>query len=124
MIEGRLSAGTTIGENTDIGAGAGFLGTLSGGNDIKLSTGKNCLIGANAECGAILGDNCIVATGTCFSQNTPIWYRVDKEEKTMKISDLNGKDNLIYRQNSRSGELEVVLNKKAIELNEKLHVNT
>ena len=41
------------------------MGTLSGGNDTKISIGENCLIGANAGVGISLGDNCIVEA--CFN---------------------------------------------------------
>lgn len=129
MVEGRISAGTTIDDGTDIGAGAGFLGTLSGGNSLKLSAGKDCLIGAMAECGVILGNNCVVATGTCFSQNTPIVEIVPVPgsntfiEKSGKVKDYNGKDNLTYRRNSTTGRLEVIHKGNKEILNETLHSN-
>ena len=40
MIEGRISAGVVIGNNSDLGGGCSTMGTLSGGNDIKISVGK------------------------------------------------------------------------------------
>ncbi|MBP9715986.1 MAG: tetrahydrodipicolinate N-succinyltransferase N-terminal domain-containing protein [Candidatus Pacebacteria bacterium] len=124
MVEGRISAGTTIDDGTDIGAGAGFLGTLSGGNSIKLSAGKDCLIGAMAECGVILGNNCVVATGTCFSQNTPIWeIYPDGNAAWKKVKDLNGKDNLTFRRNAVNGRLEVIHKGNKAILNEELHKN-
>ena len=60
MIEGRISAGVVIGDNSDLGGGCSTMGTLSGGNDIKISVGKNCLLGANSGIGIPLGDNCTV----------------------------------------------------------------
>ena len=33
MVEGRISQGVVVGENTDIGGGASTMGTLSGGNE-------------------------------------------------------------------------------------------
>ena len=42
MIEGRISQGVVIGDKTDIGGGASTMGTLSGGNDVRISLGKNC----------------------------------------------------------------------------------
>lgn len=124
MVEGRISAGTTIDDGTDIGAGAGFLGTLSGGNSLKLSAGKDCLIGAMAECGVILGNNCVVATGTCFSQNTPIWeIYPDGNAAWKKVKDLNGKDNLTFRRNAVNGRLEVIHKGNKAILNEELHKN-
>ena len=49
MVEGRISQGVVVGENSDIGGGASTMGTLSGGNEIKISIGKNCLLGANSR---------------------------------------------------------------------------
>ena len=51
MIEGRISAGVVVGDNSDLGGGCSTMGTLSGGNNIKISIGENCLIGANAGVG-------------------------------------------------------------------------
>ncbi|MCJ8314482.1 MAG: 2,3,4,5-tetrahydropyridine-2,6-dicarboxylate N-succinyltransferase, partial [Pseudomonadales bacterium] len=47
MVEGRISAGVMVGNNSDIGGGASILGTLSGGGSIVVSLGENCLLGAN-----------------------------------------------------------------------------
>ena len=55
MIEGRISQGVVIGDKTDIGGGASTMGTLSGGNDVRISLGKNCLLGANSGLGIPLG---------------------------------------------------------------------
>ena len=44
MVEGRISQGVVVAENSDIGGGASTMGTLSGGNEIKISVGKNCLL--------------------------------------------------------------------------------
>ena len=60
MIEGRISAGVIIGDNSDLGGGSSTMGTLSGGNNTKISIGKNCLLGANSGIGISLGDDCIV----------------------------------------------------------------
>ena len=63
MIEGRISQGVVIGDKTDIGGGASTMGTLSGGNEVKISLGKNCLLGANSGLGIPLGDRCTVEAG-------------------------------------------------------------
>ncbi len=132
MVEGRISAGTTIDDGTDIGAGAGFLGTLSGGNSMKLSTGKRCLISANAECGVILGDDCVIATGTCFAQGTPILEidpaikEIDNPSRILrigKVKDYNGRNNLTFWRNSITGALEVFSTANKHKLNEELHKN-
>ena len=122
MVEGRVSAGTKLGDNTDVGAGAGFLGTLSGGNSIPMKAGKNCLIGANAEVGTPLGDNCIVATGTCFAPGTPV-YDVENEE-WKKAIDFANQDNLLFWNNAKTGRFEVCKNTITGEfMNEELHKN-
>ena len=122
MVEGRVSAGTKLGDNTDVGAGAGFLGTLSGGNSIPMKTGKNCLIGANAEVGTPLGDNCIVAVGTCFAPGTPV-YDVENEE-WKKAIDFANQDNLLFWNNTKTGRFEIRKNTITGEfMNEELHKN-
>ena len=63
MIEGRISAGVVVGNNSDLGGGSSTMGTLSGGNNIKISVGENCLLGANSGLGIPLGNNCIVEAG-------------------------------------------------------------
>jgi len=51
MIEGRISAGVMVGEGSDLGGGSSTMGTLSGGNKIVISLGRECLLGANAGVG-------------------------------------------------------------------------
>ena len=48
MIEGRISAGVVVGNNSDLGGGCSTMGTLSGGNNVKISIGESCLLGANS----------------------------------------------------------------------------
>ena len=63
MIEGRISAGVLVGSNSDLGGGSSTMGTLSGGNNTKISIGENCLLGANSGLGIPLGNNCIIEAG-------------------------------------------------------------
>ena len=56
MIEGRISAGVMVGPESDLGGGCSTMGTLSGGGNIVISVGRQCLIGANAGLGIPLGD--------------------------------------------------------------------
>jgi len=63
MVEGRVSAGVIVGEDSDVGGGASIMGTLSGGNDHVISVGKKCLLGANSGIGISLGDGCTVGAG-------------------------------------------------------------
>ena len=63
MVEGRISQGVTLGAGTDLGGSASTMGTLSGGGNITISIGENCLIGANAGTGIPLGDRCTIEAG-------------------------------------------------------------
>ncbi|HZC16994.1 MAG TPA: 2,3,4,5-tetrahydropyridine-2,6-dicarboxylate N-succinyltransferase, partial [Caulobacteraceae bacterium] len=51
MVEGRISAGVVVGDQTDIGGGASIMGTLSGGGREVVSVGDRCLLGANSGIG-------------------------------------------------------------------------
>ena len=63
MVEGRISAGVVVGEDSDVGGGASIMGTLSGGGKEVISIGERCLLGANAGVGISLGDDCVVEAG-------------------------------------------------------------
>ncbi len=125
MIEGRISAGVFIGENSDLGGGCSTMGTLSGGNAVVISVGRECLIGANAGIGIPLGDRCTVEAGlyiTAGSVVQMIDINGDHAEK-IKARDLAGKSDLLFRRNSINGAIEVLSNKSAIELNAELHAH-
>lgn len=109
MVEGTIAAGVTIGDGTHVGKAAGFLGTISGGNKVKISTGKNCLIGAQAECGIPLGDNCIISLGVSFTENTPVLNK--KNNFVHKAKEYAHMSNITFRRNSLTGKLEVLDNK-------------
>ena len=72
MIEGRISSGVIVGDGSDLGGGCSTMGTLSGGNNVKISIGKNCLLGANSGLGIPLGDNCIVEAGLYLTSGTKV----------------------------------------------------
>jgi 2,3,4,5-tetrahydropyridine-2-carboxylate N-succinyltransferase len=72
MIEGRISAGVTVDENSDLGGGASTMGTLSGGGKEKIRVGKRCLIGANGGIGISLGDDCKVEAGLYVTAGTKV----------------------------------------------------
>ena len=72
MIEGRISQGVIVGAGTDLGGSASTMGTLSGGGNIIVSIGENCLIGANAGTGIPLGDRCTIEAGLYITGGTPI----------------------------------------------------
>jgi 2,3,4,5-tetrahydropyridine-2,6-dicarboxylate N-succinyltransferase len=125
MIEGRISAGVMIGQGSDLGGGCSTMGTLSGGGNIIISVGENCLIGANAGIGIPLGDRCKVEAGLYLTAGTKVALLDDNNElvEVIKARDLANKPDLLFRRNSQTGAVECKTNKSAIELNEELHAN-
>ena len=125
MIEGRISAGVVVGENSDLGGGCSTMGTLSGGNDVKISIGENCLLGANSGLGIPLGNNCIIEAGLYITGGSKITlYNSDNEPgSVVKASELAGQDNLLFIRNSQSGAIEAKINPKSVTLNQTLHKN-
>ena len=125
MIEGRISAGVVVGNNSDLGGGCSTMGTLSGGNNIKISIGENCLIGANAGVGIPLGDNCTIEAGLYITAGTKI--EVYKEngdiDGVFKGSELSNCSNLVFLRNSQNGKVIAKVNQKSINLNSELHKN-
>ena len=120
MIEGRISAGVVIGANSDLGGGCSTMGTLSGGNNIKISVGENCLLGANSGLGIPLGNNCIIEAGLYITAGTKV---ILADNKIMKASELSNVDNLLFIRNSTTGKVEAKENPSTISLNSKLHKN-
>lgn len=125
MIEGRISAGVFVGEGSDLGGGSSTMGTLSGGGNVVISVGKNCLIGANAGIGIALGDRCTVEAGLYVTAGTKVALLDDDNKlvKLLKARDLNGQSDLLFRRNSQTGTVECKTNRTAVELNEVLHSN-
>ncbi len=101
------------------------MGTLSGGNDTKISVGKNCLLGANSGIGISLGDNCIVEAGLYVTAGTKINVidKDDNKEIILKARELSGKSNLLYMRDSLSGKVVAKINKSKSSLNKILHKN-
>ena len=125
MIEGRISAGVVIGENSDLGGGASTMGTLSGGNEIKISVGENCLMGANSGLGIPLGNNCIIEAGLYITGGSKVeLFDQDMQSQgIIKAEELSNKNNILFIRNSLSGAIEARVNSKSIELNDALHLN-
>lgn len=123
MVEGRISAGVVVGNGSDIGGGASTMGTLSGGNNVVISVGENCLLGANAGLGLPLGDRCTLEAGLYVTGGSKVTVLDDQnnEVQVVKAAELAGKPDLLFRRNSQNGRIEVKTNKSAIELNEELH---
>ena len=125
MIEGRISAGVFVGEGSDLGGGCSTIGTLSGGGNIVISVGKECLIGANGGIGIPLGDRCTVEAGLFVTAGTKLTM-LDAEGmpvETAKARDLAGKSDLMFRRNSTTGAVECLTNRTAVELNNELHAH-
>ena len=106
MVEGRISAGVVVGDGTDVGGGASIMGTLSGGGKEVISIGEKCLLGANSGLGISLGDNCVIEAGTYITAAAKVTL---PDGEVVKAGTLSGADNLLFRRNSLTGGLEVVL---------------
>ena len=106
MVEGRISAGVVVGDGTDVGGGASIMGTLSGGGKEVISIGEKCLLGANSGLGISLGDNCVIEAGTYITAAAKVTL---PDGEIVKAGTLSGASNLLFRRNSLSGGLEVVL---------------
>ncbi|RLQ21934.1 2,3,4,5-tetrahydropyridine-2,6-dicarboxylate N-succinyltransferase [Seongchinamella sediminis] len=125
MIEGRISAGVMVGQGSDLGGGCSTIGTLSGGGNIVISVGRECLIGANAGIGIPLGDRCTVEAGLFVTAGTKV-NMLDADGmpvETIKARELAGKSDLLFRRNSSTGAVECLTNRSAVELNEELHAH-
>ncbi|MEM8660179.1 MAG: 2,3,4,5-tetrahydropyridine-2,6-dicarboxylate N-succinyltransferase [Pseudomonadota bacterium] len=125
MIEGRISAGVFVGEGSDLGGGCSTIGTLSGGGDIVISIGKECLIGANGGVGIPLGDRCTIEAGLFVTAGTKV-SMLDATGETVssvKARELAGQSDLLFRRNSTTGTVECLTNRSAIELNAELHAH-
>ncbi len=125
MIEGRISAGVMVGNGSDLGGGCSTMGTLSGGNNVVISVGKECLLGANSGLGIPLGDRCTIEAGLYLTGGSKVTLLDDQNQavETLKAKDLAGKSDLLFRRNSQTGAIECKTNKTAIELNKELHAN-
>lgn len=123
MVEGRISAGVVVGNNSDLGGGCSTMGTLSGGGKQVITIGENCLIGANGGTGIPLGDRCTIESGLYITAGTKVTL-IDDDKKpagTAKARELAGQSDLLFRRNSQSGAIECLTNKTAIQLNSELH---
>ena len=125
MIEGRISAGVVIGANSDLGGGCSTMGTLSGGNDVKISVGEDCLLGANSGLGIPLGDRCIVEAGLYLTAGSKVEVLDKNNElvKTVKASELSSKNDLLFIRHSLTGAIQCKPNTKKVSLNDQLHNN-
>jgi len=103
MVEGRISAGVVIGDGSDVGGGASIMGTLSGGNDMVITVGERCLLGANSGLGIPLGDDCVVEAGCYVTAGSKL---VLPDGDVVRARDLAGVNNMLFWRNSTTGALE------------------
>jgi 2,3,4,5-tetrahydropyridine-2,6-dicarboxylate N-succinyltransferase len=106
MVEGRISAGVVVGDGSDIGGGASIMGTLSGGGKQVISIGEKCLLGANSGLGISLGNNCVIEAGTYITAAAKVTL---PDGEIVKAGSLSGANDLLFRRNSQTGGLEVVM---------------
>lgn len=106
MVEGRISQGVIIGDGSDIGGGASIMGTLSGGGKEQVTIGQRCLLGANSGLGISLGDECIVEAGLYVTGGSVV---IDPSGNPVKAKLLSGQNNLLFRRNSLTGAIEVIV---------------
>ncbi|GAB2730291.1 2,3,4,5-tetrahydropyridine-2,6-dicarboxylate N-succinyltransferase [Halomonas garicola] len=125
MIEGRVSAGVIVGRGSDLGGGSSTMGTLSGGGNLIIRVGEDCLIGANAGVGIPLGDRCTVEAGLYVTAGARVTLiDADGEEAgVVTARELAGQSDLLLRRHSQSGRIECLTNQSAVALNEALHVH-
>jgi len=122
MVEGRVTPGVVVGKNSDIGAGASIMGTLSGGGKQKNSIGERSLLGANAGIGISLGDECIVEAGLYVTAGTKVRL---PDGSVVSARELSGKSGLLFRRNSQTGSVEAIPTNSSRwgGLNSTLHAN-
>ncbi|SDS19867.1 2,3,4,5-tetrahydropyridine-2,6-dicarboxylate N-succinyltransferase [Microlunatus soli] len=119
MIEGRVSQGVIVGNDSDVGGGASIMGTMSGGGTHMVTVGERCLIGANAGIGISLGDDSVVEAGLYVTAGTKITL---PDGTVVKAAELSGTPNLMFIRNSVTGTVEVRNRAgKPVELNQSLH---
>ncbi|MDC5697762.1 2,3,4,5-tetrahydropyridine-2,6-dicarboxylate N-succinyltransferase [Intrasporangium calvum] len=121
MVEGRIVAGVTVGDGSDIGGGSSIMGTLSGGGKERVSIGERCLLGANSGIGIALGDDCVVEAGLYVTAGTKVTL---PDGSVVKAKELSGSNNVLFVRNSETGAVEARSRKgTGITLNEALHAN-
>jgi 2,3,4,5-tetrahydropyridine-2-carboxylate N-succinyltransferase len=121
MVEGRIVAGVVVGANSDIGAGASIMGTLSGGGTAVISIGERCLLGANGGIGISLGDDCVVEAGCYITAGSKLTL---PDGRVVKARELSGSPGIRYWRNSVNGALEATPREgHGITLNAALHAN-
>jgi 2,3,4,5-tetrahydropyridine-2,6-dicarboxylate N-succinyltransferase len=105
MVEGRITAGSVVDADSDIGAGSSIMGTLSGGGTHMTTIGKRCLLGANAGTGISLGDDSAVEAGLYVTRGTRVTL---PDGSVVKAIELSGVPGILFRRHSVRGNVEAV----------------
>lgn len=105
MVEGRITAGSLVEADSDIGAGSSIMGSLSGGGSHMVRIGKRCLLGANAGTGISLGDDCAVEAGLYITRGTLVTL---PDGNVVKAIELSGTPGILFRRHSIHGNVEAV----------------
>ncbi|MDR1264760.1 MAG: 2,3,4,5-tetrahydropyridine-2,6-dicarboxylate N-succinyltransferase [Propionibacteriaceae bacterium] len=120
MVEGRISAGVSVGAGSDIGGGASIMGTLSGGGRERVSLGRRCLLGAQAGLGIALGDDCVVEAGLYLTAGVKLTL---PDDRTVKARELSGQSGWLFYRDSLSGRVMARPRQQQFALNAALHAN-
>jgi 2,3,4,5-tetrahydropyridine-2,6-dicarboxylate N-succinyltransferase len=123
MVEGRISSSAFVGAGSDVGGGASMLGTLSGGNNVPISIGRNCLLEVNSALGIPVGDAVIVGAETAVMASSRVRVGIEghaSQGKTVKASELAGINAVTFRRNDVDGALEVVRTQRNIDFAKKI----
>jgi 2,3,4,5-tetrahydropyridine-2,6-dicarboxylate N-succinyltransferase len=105
MVEGRITAGSVLEAESDIGAGSSIMGSLSGGGLHMIRIGQRCLLGANAGTGISLGDDSAVEAGLYITRGTLVTL---PDGKVVKAIELSGTPGILFRRHSVHGNVEAV----------------
>jgi len=105
MVEGRITAGSLVEADSDIGAGSSIMGSLSGGGSHMVTIGRRCLLGANAGTGISLGDDCAVEAGLYITRGTLVTL---PDGNLVKAIELSGTPGILFRRHSVNGNVEAV----------------
>ncbi|MDR0991245.1 MAG: 2,3,4,5-tetrahydropyridine-2,6-dicarboxylate N-succinyltransferase [Propionibacteriaceae bacterium] len=121
MIEGRVSAGVTIGDGSDVGGGASIMGTLSGGGKEVVTIGQRCLLGAESGLGIALGDDCVIEAGLYVTAGSKVALPTGE---VVKARQLSGQSGWLFLRDSQTGQV-LVRRRTQTEfaLNDVLHAN-
>lgn len=124
MVEGRVSVGVFVGGGSDLGGGSSIMSSIYR-DASNISIGKDCVVGANSGAGISLGDECTIEAGLYVTAGTKVEMldSTGRRLGTIKARDLSGKNNLLFRRNSSTGQVEALRSDPTVQLNKKMHIN-